>query len=94
MDDSESCQSDYNIRDTLLRKANTISVVWNYMYMYFSLKANSKGCRIVKEYGLLVCKVCGKVIPAKDGNTSNVLTHMRDQIKTLKHRLKLQRRHV
>ena len=25
-----------------------------------------------------MCKVCGKVIPAKGGNTSNVLTHLRD----------------
>ena len=25
-----------------------------------------------------MCKVCGKVIPAKGGNTSNVLTHLRN----------------
>ena len=78
MDNSESCQSDYNIRDTLLRKANTISLIWNYTYMYFWLKTDPKGCSIVKECGLPVCKVCGKVIPAKGGNTSNVLTHLRD----------------
>lgn len=39
----------------------------------------------VKECGVPVWKVCGKVIPAKGGNTSNVLTHLRNQINTLKH---------
>lgn len=81
--------SDYNIRDTLLKLTPS---VW--FGIISGLKADPKGCRIVKECGLPVCKVCGKVIPAKDGNTSNVLTHLRNQINTLKHGLKLQRRHV
>ena len=69
MEDSGSCQS-----DTLVKKPNTISVVWN----YFGLKADSEGRPIVKECGSPVCKVCGKVVPAKGGNTSNLITHLRD----------------
>ena len=31
-----------------------------------------------QECGSPVYKVCGKVIPLKSGNTSNLLTHLRD----------------
>ena len=62
------------MRTTLVKKANTISVVWN----YFGLKADREGCPIVKECGSPVCKVCGKVVPAKGGSTSNLPTHLRN----------------
>ena len=46
--------------------------------MWSGLKADSEGRPIVKECGSPVCKVCGKVVPAKGGNTSNLITHLRD----------------
>ena len=49
-------------------------MVWNYS----GLNADPEGCHIVKERGSPVYKVCGKVIPSKGGNTSNLLTHLKD----------------
>ena len=67
IDDSESCQ----IYELL---SNTISVVWTYS----GLKGDPEGCHSVKECGSPMYKVCGKVIPSKGGNTSNLITHLRD----------------
>ena len=74
MDDGESCQSDYNIQNTLVKKVNTIKCGLN----YFGLKADPEACPVVKKCSSPVCKVCAKVVPVKGWNTSNLLTHLRD----------------
>ena len=49
-------------------------MVWNYS----GLNADPEEHPTVNECGSTVCKVCGKVIPSKGGNTSNLITHLKD----------------
>ena len=58
----------------LVKKPKAVSVVWN----YFGLRADSDGQVLVEESDLPVCKECYKDVPAKSGNTSNLLVHLRD----------------
>ena len=58
----------------LVKKPKAVSVVWN----YFGLRADSNGQVLVEESDLPVCKECYKDVPAKSGNTSNLLVHLRD----------------
>ena len=54
----------------LVTKKNTISAVWQ----YFGFWANEKG-----EPGNTdesICKLCNKKVTARDGNTSNLRTHL------------------
>ena len=55
------------------QKANSKSIVWN----YFGLKANEHGLALPEEEGP-ICRTYKKAMPAKGGNTSNLLTHLRD----------------
>ena len=59
----------------LVKKRNTSSVVWE----YFGLKASQNGTLVASETHLPVCRLCGKSVPAKGGNTTNLLTHLRDR---------------
>ena len=59
--------------ERLIKKPNSKSVVWN----YFGLKANEYGI-ILPEEERPICRTCKKAVPAKGGNTSNLLTHLRD----------------
>ena len=56
------------------KKRNTYSVVWD----YFGLKANQDGTLVLSETHSPVCRLCGRSIPAKGGNTTNLLTHLRE----------------
>ena len=58
----------------LVKKRNTSSVVWD----YFGLKANQDGMLVLSETHSPVCRLCGRSIPAKGGNTTNLLTHLRE----------------
>ena len=58
----------------LLKKRNTSSVVWD----YFGLKAVSDGRVVSSKSQVPVYRLCGKSVPAKGGNTTNLLTHLRD----------------
>ena len=59
----------------LVKKRNTSSVVWE----YFGLKASQNGTLVASETHLPVCRLCVKSVPAKGGNTTNLLTHLRDR---------------
>ena len=58
-----------------LKKRNTTSVVWD----YFGLRANPDGSVVRGEANYPVCRLRGKSVPAKGGNTTNLLTHLRDR---------------
>ena len=58
----------------VVKKRNTTSVVWD----YFGLKAHSDGGLVSSEAHLPVCRSCGKSVPVKGGNTTNLLAHLRD----------------
>ena len=45
---------------------------------YFGLKANEHGIILPEEEERPICRTCKKAVPAKGGNTSNLLTHLRD----------------
>ena len=60
---------------SVVKKRNTTSVVWD----YFGLRANPDGSVVRGEANYPVCRSCGKSIPAKGGNTTNLLTHLRDR---------------
>ena len=48
------------------------------MWEYLGLKAGSDGRVVSIESQVPVCRLCGKSVPAKGGNTTNLLTHQRD----------------
>ena len=66
----------------LARKKHAKSVVWD----YFGIRVGEDGLPVPGEDGLPVpgeeqkpvCRSCGKVVLAKGGNTTNLLTHLRD----------------
>ena len=58
----------------LIKKPQATSVVWNYC----GLKADDKGVPIAEEEHRPVCRTCKKSEPAKGGNTSNLMSHMKD----------------
>ena len=58
-----------------LKKRNTTSVVWD----YFGLRANPDGSVVRGEANYPVCRSCGKSVLVKGGNTTNLLTHLRDR---------------
>ena len=60
--------------ECLVKKANSKSIVWN----YFGLKANEHGIALPEEEEGPICRTCKKAVSAKGGNTSNLLTHLRD----------------
>ena len=49
------------------------------MWDYFELKAGSDGRVVSSESQVPVCRLCGKSVPAIGGNTTNLLTHLRDR---------------
>ena len=53
---------------------NSKSIVWN----YFGLKVNEFGIALPEEEERPICRTCKKAVPAKGGNTSNLLTYLRD----------------
>ena len=59
---------------SVVKKQNTASVVWD----YFGLRANPDGSVVRGEANYPACRPCGKSVPAKGGNTTNLLTHLRD----------------
>ena len=60
--------------ERLIKKPNSKSVVWN----YFGLKANEYSIILPEEEERSICRTCKKAVLAKGGNTSNLLTHLRD----------------
>ena len=52
----------------LPKKRNATRVVWD----YFGLKAGSDGRVVSSESQVPVCRLCGKSVPAKGGNTTNL----------------------
>lgn len=60
--------------ERLVKKPNSKSIVWN----YFGLKADEHDIPLREEEDRPVCRTCKKAVPAKGGNTSNLLTHLRD----------------
>lgn len=62
------------VEERLVKKSNCRSVIWN----YFALNANEHGIPLSEQP---ICRSdCQKIVPAKGGNTSNLLTHLRDHI--------------
>jgi len=55
----------------LVKKPRVVSVVWN----YFGLR--TEGGRVVHE-DKPVCRACLREVPAKGGNTSNLMAHLRE----------------
>lgn len=66
--------AEVHVEERLVKKPNTKSIVWN----YFGLKANENNIPLPEEEEKPVCRTCKKGVPAKGGNTSNLLTHLRD----------------
>ena len=60
--------------ERLVKKPNSKSIVWN----YFGLKAGENNLPLPKEEERPICRTCRKAVSAKSGNTSNMLTHLRD----------------
>jgi len=58
----------------LVKKPNSKSVVWK----YFGIRANESGIPIPRNEKKPLCRTCNKEVPCKDGNTSNVFTHLQD----------------
>ena len=58
----------------LTRKKNAKSVVWD----YFGIHVGEDGLPVPGEEQKAVCRSCGKAVLAKGGNTTNLLTHLRD----------------
>ena len=58
----------------LVKKPNCKSVVWT----YFGLEADDMGIPLRDKEDSPICKTCKKAVLAKGGNTSNLLTHLRD----------------
>ena len=49
------------------------------MWDYLGLKAGSDGRVVSSESQVPVCRLCGMSVPARGGNTTNLLTHLRDR---------------
>lgn len=61
------------MRYRFCKEAEYNSIVWD----YFGLRAISDGSVVRSEANYLVCRLCGKSVPTKEGNTTNLLTHLR-----------------
>ena len=59
---------------SLIKKPSTKSVVWN----YFGLQTDEDGRILPEKEDKPVCRACKKAVLAKGGNTTNLLTHLRD----------------
>ena len=57
-------------RSDLVSKKKTTSAVWE----YFGFQANQKGEPVNTDEA--ICKLCNKKVIARDGNTSNLRTHL------------------
>ena len=62
----------------IVKKKNTKSPVWS----HFGLKANESGCER-EDVDRPVCRKCGKIVPAKGSNTSNLYWHLKEHHPTL-----------
>ena len=58
----------------IARKKYPKSVVWD----YFGIRVGEDSLTVHGEEQEPVCRSCGKVVLAKGGNTTNLLTHLRD----------------
>ena len=58
----------------LVKTLRSSSVEWN----YFGLKTNKNGVIITSEADKPVCRTCYRSIPAKGGNTSNLMNHLKE----------------
>lgn len=56
----------------LVSKKNTTSAVWQ----YFGFRPNEKGEAVNMDEA--ICKLCNKKVTARDGNTSNLRSHIRN----------------
>ena len=59
---------------SLVRKPRAVSVVWD----YFGLRMDDNGSVITLEEQRPVCRTCYKSVPAKGGNTSNLMAHLKE----------------
>ena len=59
---------------SLVHKPQVVSVVWD----YFSLKTNKNGTVIITEEQKPVCRTCHRSVPAKGGNMSNLMAHLKE----------------
>ena len=57
-----------------MRKPRAVSVVWD----YFGLKTNENGIIIITEEQKPVCRTFHRSVPAKGGNTSNLMAHLKE----------------
>ena len=48
------------------------------MWNYFSLKTNENGTVIIIEEQKPVCRTCHRSVPAKGGNTGNLMAHLKE----------------
>ena len=58
----------------MMKKRITTSVIWD----YFKLKVHPEGSVISAEATFPVCHSSGKSVLAKGGNTTNLLSHLRE----------------
>ena len=58
----------------MMKKRIASSVIWD----YFKLKVNPEGSMISAEATFPVCHSSGKSVLAKGGNTTNLLSHLRE----------------
>ena len=57
---------------SVVKKRNTTSIVWD----YFGLRANPDGSVVRGEANYPMCRPCGMSVPAKEGTTTNLFTHL------------------
>ena len=57
-----------------MKKPKAVSIVWD----YFGLRSDNEGRALTEKESVPVCRVCLKEVPAKSGNTSNMLVHLRE----------------
>ena len=69
---SSTCMVKKMDEDTFGKKINSRSVIWN----YFGLKLNENGYIRKDLEDRPVCRTCKRSISAKNGNTSNLFTHL------------------
>ena len=60
---------------SLLPKSKTISLVWK----HFGFEADDS-CQKPKTTETAVCRLCRRNVEAKGGNTSNLRSHLREEL--------------
>ena len=58
----------------LVKKPQSNSIVWD----YFGLRTTENGAVLTSETDKPICRTCFRSVPAKGGNTSNLMNHLKE----------------